>query len=142
MAVFAMVRAIWFCKKPFGAEEQTDVQRAWLRRMLQREGVVMPSEQEIWEEALIKADVWKPERCHSWVNCINARRYTKANVGHESHDIPAPAIGDPAATMRMLEWLLPHYAGRVVAWTGLHIQMVARGVPLAIAAAVCAVKGE
>ncbi len=93
---------------------------------------------EIWEAALIKAGVWKQ----------NDPLFSDTPL---AGFITAPTIGDAEATMRMLEWLV--VTSRVVMsfYTDSSGKIFAQGeiygryadtLPLAIVAAVCAVKGE
>lgn len=92
----------------------------------------MPTEQQIWERALIKAGLWKRGFCphdkstnpcdgsssfggRTEINgnmCGSPRFHARHHVRvHpcECYDIPCPPIGDPAATLAMFEWLATKY---------------------------------
>jgi hypothetical protein len=71
-----------------------------------------PTEQQIWEAALIKADVWKRHECI--LNYIRPEMegrglpdWCRIHKRYEHAD-PAPTIGDAEATLKMLEWLRQH----------------------------------
>src|ERR1700676_1403098 len=58
------------------------------------------TEQQIWEEALIKIGFWEYGR-------LNPNHISASITPQEPHDIPCPPLADPAAVVAMLEYLKP-----------------------------------
>lgn len=100
------------------------------------------ADRQIWETALIKVGVWKRGQVCVQCNWMH-------NGQHPHHPSPAPTIGDAEATLAMLEWFRDKRNPLTLHYTRDEREMFeerwrellsANSLPLAIAAAVCAVK--
>ena len=101
------------------------------------------TDQQTWEQACERAGVWDGlEQCRRWDEAHNPLEPCPHGY-YRDHNRTCPPIGDPAACMVILEYLVkqPLFLARV---QGMFVEAV-RGnqtVPLAVAAAVCALKEE
>ena len=74
----------------------------------------MPTDTEIWERACERVGLWKRGQVckgcfftpHESKEAVRNARWENGTAHHVDHDIPAPALGDPAVVVAMLEWLL------------------------------------
>lgn len=114
----------------------------------------MPTDTEIWERACERVGLWKQgERCtcvtfkgtvargvYYCVKCKWMFNGVPSDPISRTHDIPAPAIGDPTAVVAMFEYLIPRLEPEY--WYELALEVRRRGTSLALAAAVLEVPQE
>lgn len=116
----------------------------------------MPTDTEIWERACERVGLWKRGQVckgcfftpHESKEAVRNARWENGTAHHVDHEIPAPAIGDPAAVVAMVEWLIKNGPSTsYFSIDGGHDHWIVNGygehsLPLALAAAVLAVPQE
>lgn len=80
----------------------------------------MPTDTEIWDAAWGRVSGWKHGQVckgcfftpHESKEAVRNARWENGTAHHVDHEIPAPAIGDPAAVVKLIDYWRHHSTTR------------------------------